>query len=124
MKKILALILVLLTVGVARAQSATTSVAWFYANEVASVVNTSYVQVVKVDGVVITTPTLKPTCVQAGLDVNCTIPIGTLASGPHNLTVSATMNNVTAETNILNLNLGTAPKNPTNFRYQIVINVP
>lgn len=130
MKKLLLLIplLVLAFPGqVAKAQTPQHRVIWKYAQETALNVNTNYVQVVRVDNAVITTATLKPTCVQAAADVECAIALGTLASGPHNVSVSATVGSVEANTTINNLNLGAnAPKNPTDFRYQIniTVNVP
>lgn len=111
---------------VAKAQTPTHRVIWNYAQETALNVNTNYVQIVRVDNVVITTPALKPTCTQAGPDVDCFIPVGTLAPGPHSISVSAIQGNTEANTTINNLNLGAAPKNPINFRYQvnITVNVP
>lgn len=109
---------------VAKAQTPQHTIAWNYANETAATVNSFYNQTVVVNGTTITTATVRPTCVQAGLNVNCTIAVGTLAPDTgHTVSVSATRDNVTATTNITNLRFGSAPKNPTDFRYQIQINV-
>lgn len=124
---ILALLLAITALtSVAGAQTPTSTIQWKYLLETALEVNTNYVQVVTVDATTVTTATLKPTCVQAAADVVCSIVVPSLATGAHNISVSATKNNVTAMTSINNLTLGAAPKNATDFRYQIniTVNVP
>jgi hypothetical protein len=126
MKKILFVVaLIALTITPAKAQTPQHTVAWLYRNETALNVNTNYVQAVSVNGNIITTTALKPTCVQAAADVSCTIPVGTLATDTaHTLSVSATYQNVTAVTNITNFRIGVGgAKNATDFKYQIQINV-
>lgn len=86
---------------------------------------TTYVQAVFVDNVRVTG---NPIC--TGLTATssrCTIGVGTLAPGPHSIAVEASLNNITARTQVNGINIGTnAPANPVNFRYQLnlTINVP
>jgi hypothetical protein len=104
----------------AHAQAPVTSLSYRYAQETALNVGL-YTQVITIDGNVVTTP---PTCTQAAADVVCTVPVGTLAAGPHTLRVDATKDNITATTIISNLNIGSvSPKNPTGFKYNITLTV-
>lgn len=110
----------LLLPSLAYAQAPTATVVWSYDVNAAEVA--TYTQRVYVDGNQVTG---NPTCTGATATLtNCQMPIGTLAAGAHTIAVEATKDNVTARTQISNLNIGTnAPRNPVNFRYQIQINV-
>lgn len=109
-----------LAVGKAQAQAPTATIVWDYDVNAAEVA--TYTQRVLVDNVQVTG---NPTCTGVtATSTNCRMPIGTLTAGAHTIAVEATRNNVTALTQISNLNIGTnAPRNPVNFRYQIRIDV-
>jgi hypothetical protein len=109
-----------------QAQTPQTSLGWLFRTESASNVST-YVMSVVVDGVTITTATLKPTCAQQGSDVACQIPVPVLAQGSHNVSITAARDGITSQTNINGLAIGAnTPKNATDIKYQIniTVNVP
>lgn len=113
----------LLIAAPAAAQTPTTTLAWDYLSVTPAIVAT-YTQTVTVDGTAITAT---PVCAAAGANVTCTVPIGTLASGRHTVAVAALLNGVSATTSVNGIDpTGTAPKQPSSFRYQInvTVNIP
>lgn len=104
---------------VAKAQTPTTRVEWdFKVDTVANVA--TYAHTVRVDSTNITTA---PTCVQVGPDVTCSVPIGTLSSGTHTVSVKATKNNVSSEMTVNGLNGVNGPKSPEGIRININVTV-
>src|SRR5262245_44687776 len=120
-------VLLALCAGTPLAQTTTTTIQWDYlAVQLADVTPPNMTQVVRIDGVLQTTP---PTCTQNvnKVDVLCTYTVTpALPSGSHTVRVEATKSGITKGTDIIGLNPGNAPPDPRNFRYQIniTINVP
>jgi len=94
--------------------------AWDYDTTLAEV--QSYTQSITIDGNVLTTA---PACVSAGTTkVTCSVPVPALATGSHNVIVSATRNGVTTEARINGLNIeNSAPKVPVGSRVVITVTV-
>lgn len=116
----------LLIPSLSHAQAPTHTIVWDYGTGSLLAETAQYQVAVFVDSNRITTA---PTCVQDATVVRCRVPVGSLLTpGRHNIAVEATLNNVTARTEINGLEVGGAntPKNPVNFRYQIniTVNVP
>lgn len=117
--KILSLSLVIV-LGVTKIVSAqTATLAWDYIGKSLTEVQT-YVQEVKVDGVV---NTAVPTCVTSGANVSCSVSAPTLATGLHTVSIGATKNGVTALTTITGIGGANNPINPSNPKVVITITI-
>ena len=112
MKKILLLSLLLLLPSKVYAQTPNWTLQYSYVNALPSEVGT-YTQTVVVDTTNIPT---SPTCVAKGTtDTSCSVSLGTLTTGPHAITVTASKAGIDSATT-LNINTSNAPKIQTNIK--------
>jgi len=96
----------------ALAAQTTMTLAYDFVNATPAVVAT-YTQVVTVDGV----QTPAPTCLAKGTtDTTCTVTIPALSSGTHTVTVSETLNAMTAALTVTGIDPSKAPKSAINTR--------
>lgn len=124
MKRLILFVLALLMLPTLAQAQQTAAIGWEYPVALATV--NTYTQSVRVDT---TTITATPTCVATTPTLtSCTVPTAPLATGTHTLSVTASLNGITAQTTLSGVNPSsttTAPQNPANIKYQInvVINV-
>lgn len=119
-KKLILVFALLLFPSISYAQTPVVQMSWDY--DKASTEVATFAQVITVDGTVLTA---LPTCVaQGSAKTICTIPAPTLATGSHNVSISASKNGITAETRINGLNVATnAPPNPGNPRATVTVTI-
>ena len=116
------IILFILFIGVNQSEAQTTnSLAWDYSVLPAEVM--TYTQTILVDNTLIVT---SPSCIQkqgSTTETTCQVVIPTLASGNHTISITAAKGGNTAETRVTGLNPNNAPRNPTNIRLNLTINI-
>lgn len=106
----------ILTSGVEAQQS---TLAWDYlATNLADV--SSYIQTVNVNGTNVTTA---PTCVPAGPNVSCTVPVTLTPTGSNTISVTASRGGISKETRITGINLQNASGQPSNPRLTVTVTI-
>jgi len=113
------LLLVAGFVNVSFAQVTNTKIEWDYlATTIAEVQGIG--QSITVDNI----PVPGISCAATGPNVTCSVTVTpALTAGIHTLKLDATRNGITKTTAISGLNPASAPKDPSNFRYSIQINI-